>query len=460
MGKQLVLLVVVLAFFAIADAATVITPDNANIQYTGRMDMRDSAAPVMAWPGGQILVNFQGTSVKATFTNQGDGDGSTFWAAIVDGGAPVILEYPAGTTTLTIATGLADTTHKLLLHRRSEWYDGTDTFVGLELDDGKSLLTPPARPAKKIEFYGDSITVGLGLDWTGSEDNTVNEYTNNYMAYGAQTARNLNLEYHCQAISGIGLVGGWGQMSSYWNLANPGDGKSTWDFNQWVPDIIVQNLGQNDQWQDTPSAAEAIQGYVDYVLMYRSVYGPDVDIVLALGSMVATKKGSPWPGYIQSAIDELQSTYCDYKVTKCIFPFDGLGKHPDLPAHVAMASQLTTHLQQILNCGNGQCDLGEDQCNCPEDCGTPPSTETSCTDGIDNDCDLDTDCDDSDCEDDPACDCLSKGEACTDDSECCSGNSSIGNYKARIEQILAGETEERQTVKADDPDAVAASSPG
>ena len=73
-------------------------------------------------------------------------------------------------------------------------------------------------------------------------------------------------------------------------------------------------------------------------------------------------------------------------------------------------------------CGDETCDPGEDQCNCPDDCGTPPSTETSCTDGIDNDCDLDTDCDDADCDGDPACpSCLPKGAICSDNSECCSG---------------------------------------
>jgi lysophospholipase L1-like esterase len=74
-------------------------------------------------------------------------------------------------------------------------------------------------------------------------------------------------------------------------------------------------------------------------------------------------------------------------------------------------------------CGDGTCDPGEDQCNCALDCGTPPSTETSCDDGIDNDCDTDTDCDDSDCEGDPACpDCVEKGGACTDNADCCSGD--------------------------------------
>ncbi len=76
------------------------------------------------------------------------------------------------------------------------------------------------------------------------------------------------------------------------------------------------------------------------------------------------------------------------------------------------------------SCGDVTCDAGEDQCNCPADCGTPPSTETNCTDGIDEDCDGGADCGDTtgDCDLDPACDCASQGEACTVDADCCSNN--------------------------------------
>ncbi|MFQ5490779.1 MAG: hypothetical protein ACE5GE_08675, partial [Phycisphaerae bacterium] len=58
---------------------------------------------------------------------------------------------------------------------------------------------------------------------------------------------------------------------------------------------------------------------------------------------------------------------------------------------------------QSTGCGDGQCIAPEDQCNCPVDCGTPPAIETSCTDGVDNDCDTLIDCLDPDCANDPAC---------------------------------------------------------
>jgi sialate O-acetylesterase len=73
--------------------------------------------------------------------------------------------------------------------------------------------------------------------------------------------------------------------------------------------------------------------------------------------------------------------------------------------------------------GDATCDPGEDECNCSADCGMPPATETNCSDGIDDDCDNDTDCDDTDCDGDPACpDCVPKNGACSDNADCCSGN--------------------------------------
>jgi subtilisin family serine protease len=89
-------------------------------------------------------------------------------------------------------------------------------------------------------------------------------------------------------------------------------------------------------------------------------------------------------------------------------------------------------------CGDTFCEVGEDACSCPADCGSPPGSETNCSDGVDEDCDGQTDCSDSECTGDPACPtgpvcgnrvCEGNGEdchTCPGDCRCSGRNCSKG----------------------------------
>ncbi len=79
-------------------------------------------------------------------------------------------------------------------------------------------------------------------------------------------------------------------------------------------------------------------------------------------------------------------------------------------------------------CGNGACEADENVCSCSEDCGSAPSAESSCENGVDDDCDGAVDCADADCTSDAACsvepcgdgacDSASGENACTCPADC------------------------------------------
>jgi len=71
-------------------------------------------------------------------------------------------------------------------------------------------------------------------------------------------------------------------------------------------------------------------------------------------------------------------------------------------------------------CGDGTCEGAEAPCNCPIDCGQPPSSEIDCNNGIDDDCNDLIDCNDPGCVDDPLCRCGAKKTPCDLNSDCCS----------------------------------------
>jgi hypothetical protein len=336
-----------------AYAAVTIPANDPNILYTGRIDFTNPLAPVLSWSGTSVIANFQGTSIQATLNDMG----TNYFYAIIDNGTPILITCTAGQHTYSIASGLSDTTHKIELYKRTATNSGVAAFVNFIIDNGKTLTSPPARPIRKIEYYGDSITCGIALD--APDDNQAAVNTNAYLTYSSITARNLNAEHHTIAVSGIGLVKSWWDANmpkDYYYRQNASSGSIYWDFNQWTPDCIVINLGQNDKWQGT-TQSQAVTGYVDFVNLLRTRYGDmaakKIPIILTLGSMDATRFDSPWPGYIQQAITALQNTYSDNNVYTTIFPFDELWTHPHAPQHAAMAQQLTDFIKLNIPGFNG-----------------------------------------------------------------------------------------------------------
>lgn len=332
-----------------APAATPVSPSDARLQYTGRIDFSQPAAPVISWPNTSIAGRFTGTSLALRLDDQ---RGRNYFNVFLDGDltAPLVIEAKQGEATYVVAQQLAPGAHSFLITKRTEGEEGATVFRGLELDDGAQLLAPPPRPARRIEFFGDSITSGMGNEGALNGRDDAGKDKNSFLSYAAISARQLGAEMHMSSQSGIGVMISWFPFTMpdfYDQLSAVGDNDSRWDFSRWTPDVVVVNLLQNDSWligrdrklQPDPSDAQRIAAYRQFVQRIRGRY-PQAYIVCALGSMDATRPGSPWPGYVTAAVQQLRKEG-DGRIDTLFFDYTGYGQHPRVHHHQANAARLT-----------------------------------------------------------------------------------------------------------------------
>lgn len=340
-----------------AEPTQLFPADNPGYVYTGRVDFSDKKAPEVSWTGSSIKANFTGTSLAIKLDDE---LGKNYFNIFIDGETqhPYVLEAKKGEHAYVISTALKSGKHSLEIYKRTEGEEGATAFKGLLLDKDAALLSPPARPQRRMEIYGDSISTGMGNEGADNGADHLLGEKNNYWAYGAITARNLNAELHTISQSGIGVMISWFPFimpQFYDQLSAVGDNDSVWDFSRWTPDVVIINLFQNDAWlvdrekrlQPTPSDAQRIQAYVDFVRSIRAKY-PNAQIICALGSMDATATPR-WPGYIKAAVEQMRKENNDDKLDTIFFEFTGYEGHPRIAQHKANAEKLTAFIKRKMN---------------------------------------------------------------------------------------------------------------
>lgn len=329
--------------------------DDQRITYSGRTGFSTDAA-ILSWPGNSVKINFTGTGMAVVLKDQ---DTSNYYNVIVD--EKVIGKIHPDTTkkSYQLVSGLSEGKHSLELFKRTEWDKGKTMLYGFLPVKEASLLPASELPKRKIEFFGNSITCGYATE-DYKNDSSTGFYENNYVSYAAITARHFDAQYSCVAKSGIGVMVSWFPliMPEMYNRLDATDSTSTWDFSKYTPDLVVINLFQNDSWitqqpnqpefkhrfgTKAPSEAEIVAAYKKFVQTIRSTY-PNAQIICALGSMDATRDGSPWPGYIEKAVKEIN----DQKIYTHFFPYKNTPGHPKVQEQQQMADSLIAFIDKNI----------------------------------------------------------------------------------------------------------------
>lgn len=165
-------------------------------------------------------------------------------------------------------------------------------------------IKPTETASHLIEFIGDSITCGYGVDEECPTARFQTRTENVLHSYAYQTAEALHADYSMVAYSGYGILSGfsadgsqnkrellppWYETVGYSKTVLEHGRKmqeSRWDF-AVRPDLIVVNLGTNDASYTKEDAQKQAAFSAAYLAFLRQVtaHNPNVPILCILGVM-------------------------------------------------------------------------------------------------------------------------------------------------------------------------------
>ena len=346
------LILIVLWFQGISLQAKVkpeifVPADDPNYSYTGRFDFSDKKQPVFMYSGCAIRTVFEGSSVELFMK---DDSLRNMFTVIIDDSLFVLRTNKRQGHYL-LADNLGKGKHNLEIFRRTEWHGGNTVFMGLYLEKGGKLYMPEVK-LRKTEFIGDSYTCGYGNEGRSRDEDFRYETENNYMTYGAISARALNAEYLTVCRSGIGMFQGYGGAKEF-NMPGLYDEvvlnqDLTWDYTLYQPQLVVIDLGGNDL-----SAAldtdKFIQAYLDFLARVRKNY-PFAKIVCVAGPSSRDDDWQEWRSLIHTVVNQARDSddavsYFEFST----FEPNGSDWHPNVEEHIGMAEELVPFLEVLMD---------------------------------------------------------------------------------------------------------------
>jgi lysophospholipase L1-like esterase len=327
------------------------------IHLIGRFDTRDPNGPRFGWPGSQIRARFSGTGATLRLRDSG----ADQLSVSIDGAPPFVIKTSTGSEVYSLATGLVDGEHDVVITKRTETFVGTAQLLDIRSTEGRPLVPTPRPLPRHIELIGDSITCGYGIHGANGSCSFSADTEDASASYAQLTATALQATHAAIAWSGIGVYRDYNgsttdQMPVRFLRTLGDDASSRWDFSV-VPDVVVVSLGTNDFARGDPGPAFET-AYERFLADVRSKY-PTAPILVALSPMLTAS----FPGAMSTrttaaarleAVVAARASAGDAKVS--YFEFDeqngaadgyGCGYHPGLTTHQKMSAKLVEAIKSV-----------------------------------------------------------------------------------------------------------------
>lgn len=349
-----------------------LTPEN--VKYIGRTVLFEDTL-FLSLSGSGIAFEYTGCGLtlsliggSASEIPENDGNYARIAVYVNDKrAADTQISSPA--VSLRIAESTGPQTSVIRLVKLSECAMSLIGVKPLEISCGETVRPAAAKP-HKIEFIGDSITCGYGVDdedplhpfKTATEDVT--------RAYAYKTAAALNADYSMFSTSGYGIISGYTgdpsvkmtnqlipdfyeSMGFSYDLISgiPAPMDIPWDYSKYCPDAVVINLGTNDDsyCQEMQERQEEYKNaYIEFLKVVRK-HNPEAHIFCVLGLMGA--RLFPW---VSKACAEYSASSNDQRITALELPEQDASigyvsdYHPLESAHEKAAMTLVPVIRETM----------------------------------------------------------------------------------------------------------------
>ena len=317
--------------------------------------------------GSELSVDIKGDAAAS-----GDADSQARFAVFINGERKLDEMVDSDEKSYEIIKSDTNETVTVKLLKLSESVNSTFgiekfSFVG-------NSITPTKEKDLRIEFIGDSITCGYGVDDEDRDHHFSTKTEDATRTYAYKTAEAFDADYSFVSFSGHGIISGYtgdgkknssqlvpdvyeqtaktyGSANGYFDVTTP------WDFSSFVPDYIVINLGTNDSSyvKTKEDRQDFIDGCEDFIKQVRKC-NPDAYIFWALGTMGMN---------LNSSVKKAVEAYCeetgDDKITFIALSQQNGDKngyaadwHPSEATHTEAAEKLVSKMKEFLEGGSAE----------------------------------------------------------------------------------------------------------
>jgi hypothetical protein len=339
------------------------------------------------WTGSAIELNAKGTELWIEI--EADCDTYEPWISIVINSSTVGRQMlNAGKHWICVFRGMSEDTVKNVRIVKDVQAMNEDPGHYMQIHnvkfDGEFL--PIEEKPFKIEFIGDSITSGEGVIGAKEEVDWISMWFSAISNYSAMTADALNAEYRIISQSGWGVLTSWAN-NPHFNLPEyyekvcgilTGEKNISFgalfenDFASWQPDVVVVNLGTNDEsafnmpeWKDEVTGEthkqrlnedgtfhdEDIKAFeeaaVNFLFKLRK-YNEKSHIIWTYGMLGISMLPAIYRAvdtYIKKTGDKLVSVF---QLPNTTDETVGSRSHPGLLSHKKAAKELTEYIKEFL----------------------------------------------------------------------------------------------------------------